>query len=72
MKTPQLRPVTRMFPIGTAAHNARLLATLLAGGGLLGGSAKALDNPWTGAVDNNWNNPANWSDPHGFGPCTCR
>jgi autotransporter-associated beta strand protein len=67
MKTPRLTPVTRMFPIGTAAHHSRLLASILAGSGLLGGSAMALDNPWTGAVDNNWNNPANWSDPHNFG-----
>ncbi len=61
------RPVTRMFPIGTAAYNARWIATFITGSSLLGVSAVAVDNPWTGAVDNNWNNAANWSDIHGFG-----
>ena len=30
-------------------------------------SVYGVDNLWTGAVDSDWNNPANWSDPHGFG-----
>lgn len=60
MKNAPSRPVTRMFPIGTAAHNARWFATFLAGSSLMGGSAFAVNNLWNGGTTD-WNTPSNWS-----------
>lgn len=45
----------------------RTLGGLLMGAAFAPLSLHAVDNLWTGAADNDWNNPANWSDPHGFG-----
>ncbi|MDB6070594.1 MAG: hypothetical protein JWL81_1765, partial [Verrucomicrobiales bacterium] len=60
MKKANTRPVTRMFPIGTAAHNARWFATFLAGSTALSTSAFAVNNLWNGG-STDWNTPANWS-----------
>lgn len=39
----------------------------MAGAAIAPLSLYGVDNLWTGAVDSDWNNPANWSDPHAFG-----
>ena len=58
MKSPSTRPITRMFPIGTAGHNSRLLAMMLAGSSLLGATARA--TIWDGSTSTDWNDPTNW------------
>ena len=45
----------------------RSLAGLFASTALAPFTLPAVDNLWTGVVNNDWNNPGNWSDPHGFG-----
>ena len=45
----------------------RTLGGMLAGAAIAPLSLHAVDNLWTGVVDTDWNNPGNWSDPHGFG-----
>jgi hypothetical protein len=42
-------------------RNAWIAAAVAAGLSGVGLSASAADNLWTGAVDNDWNKPANWS-----------
>jgi hypothetical protein len=44
-----------------AKRNAWVAAAVAAGLSGMGLSASAEDNFWTGAVDNDWNKPANWS-----------
>ncbi len=67
MNTLSRNPTTRASLTNTATHNARWFASLLAGSAMLGSSALALDNLWTGATSSDWNDPSNWSDPHAFG-----
>lgn len=67
MKTPISNPTTRESLVTTAAYNTRWFASLVAGTAVLGSTAVAVDNNWTGAIDTDWNNGLNWSDPHGFG-----
>jgi T5SS/PEP-CTERM-associated repeat protein len=65
MKTPISSPTTRASLVATAAYNTRWFASLLAGTTVLGTSALAVDNIWTGAaLDNDWNNGTNWSQGH--------
>ena len=66
MKHSQLRPVTRMFPIGTAGYNSRWLATLLAGTSLMGATA-ARATIWDGSTSTDWNDPTNWVGDNGTG-----
>jgi len=62
MKTPIVKSITRASLTATAAHNARWFACIVAGTTVLGSTtALALDNFWTGAVSNDWNNTGNWS-----------
>ena len=62
MKKSTRQPITRASLMATAtSRNARWIACLLAGTTVLGTTALAVDNLWTGAVDNNWNNAGNWS-----------
>ncbi|QJE96732.1 beta strand repeat-containing protein [Luteolibacter luteus] len=61
MKTPIHKPITRASLTATAANNIRWFSRILAGTTVLGSSALALDNLWTGAVNNDWNTAGNWS-----------
>lgn len=55
-------PTTRAALAATASHNSRWFAALVAGATVLGAPlALAVDNLWTGAVDNDWNKAGNWS-----------
>ncbi len=61
MKNPIHQPITRASLLATATCNSRWFARLLAGTAVLGSTALAVDNLWTGAVDKDWNKPGNWS-----------
>ena len=61
MKTPIHKPTTRASLSATAANNIRWFSRILAGTTVLGSTALALDNLWTGAVSNDWNTAGNWS-----------
>jgi autotransporter-associated beta strand protein len=61
MKSTKTTPTTRESLITTAAYNTRWFAGIVAGTAVLGSSALAVNNDWTGAADNNWNNAANWA-----------
>jgi len=67
MRTLVKSPNTRASLTRTATYSSRWFAGFLAGTTVLGSSALALDNLWTGATSNDWNDASNWSDPHGFG-----
>ena len=64
---PKTISTTRISLSATCARSSRWFTTIVAGSSVLGSTVFALDNLWTGAADNDWNNAANWSDPHGFG-----
>jgi autotransporter-associated beta strand protein/T5SS/PEP-CTERM-associated repeat protein len=60
-QNPTRTPITRASLTATAAYNSRWFAGFLAGTTVLGSSALAVDNFWTGSVDSDWNNAGNWS-----------
>jgi autotransporter-associated beta strand protein/T5SS/PEP-CTERM-associated repeat protein len=54
-------PITRASLAATASYNSRWFAGLLAGTTVLGSSALAVENFWTGSVNTDWNTAGNWS-----------
>ena len=60
-QNPTRTPITRESLTATAVHNSRWFAGLIAGTTVLGSSALAVDNLWTGAVNTDWNTAGNWS-----------
>jgi fibronectin-binding autotransporter adhesin len=62
MRIPTKTPTTRAALAATATHNSRWFASFIAGATVVAAPlAQAVDNLWTGATDNNWNDPTNWS-----------
>jgi fibronectin-binding autotransporter adhesin len=62
MRTPTKTPTTRAALAATATLNSRWFASFIAGATVVAAPlAQAVDNLWTGATDNNWNEPTNWS-----------
>ncbi len=60
-QNPTHTPITRASLTATAVHNSRWFAGLIAGTTVLGSSALAVENFWTGAVNTDWNTAGNWS-----------
>ncbi len=58
---PTPKSATRASLTSTAAANARWFARLATGAAVLGSTALAVDNLWTGSIDKDWNKTGNWS-----------